>query len=89
MKVRQHIPAFFDGFEPCEGEVHTLNELLDLAFVHRWRVSSDFARFSVSARYDDDLLMCELTNGKYFVVAYLRGADKHDIIRELPACDAI
>jgi hypothetical protein len=35
-KVRQHIPAYVDGYEPAEALVEDLNGLLRLPWVRRW-----------------------------------------------------
>jgi hypothetical protein len=76
IKVRQHIPTFFTGFEPAEAEVDSLRDLLALEFVQRWLENPIFYRLSIDHQYMPgvDLLMAETNQGdKWYVVAYLRG----------------
>jgi hypothetical protein len=87
MKVRQHIPNFFSGFQQQEAEANTLEDLLAIEFVDRWTADPHFHRFSVEWNYGDctdcHLLMAETHEGKkWWVVAYLSGPI--DPIQHLP-----
>ena len=88
MKVRQHIPTFFSGFDQQEAEVNTLEELQALEFVQRWTTLPGFDRFSVELNYGAPevpchLLMAEFNEGKkWWVVAYLSG--QTDLVQHLP-----
>ena len=87
MKVRQHIPNFFSGFEPQEAEVDSLEELQALEFIQRWTIEPSFYRFSIERNYHPEtqthLLMAEMDQGKkWWVVAYLSGAA--DRLEHLP-----
>lgn len=87
MKVRQHIPNFFTGFEPVEAEINSLEELVGLEFIERWTNDPGFYRFSLERDYhrqsQTHLLMGELDAGKrWYVVAYLTG--EPSVLRHLP-----
>lgn len=76
-QIRQHIPGFVDGIEPAEATFSTLDELLSVPFVARFREIVDpgkpFHRFSYSE--DGNLLMAEYDEGRsWWVVGYLREA---------------
>jgi len=89
IKVSQYRPAFFEGFDNWEGEVGTLEELLDVGFIARWKDAPGFYRFSLQRHYVSrdyfargdppesiSLLMAELREGReWWVVAKLEGED--------------
>ena len=89
IKVTQHHPAFFEGFDNWTGEVTTLEELLALEFIARWREAPEFYRFSLQRDYVSrdyfapgdppqtiSLLIAEVKEGReWWVVAKLEGED--------------
>jgi hypothetical protein len=71
IKVKQHIPAFCEGFEPHLAQVANLDELLSLPWVHDWETEDTFDHFEQSKYADCVLLMAIMRNGNHWVVAYL------------------
>jgi hypothetical protein len=84
--VRQHIPNFCSGFDPKDGAVDSVDELLRLPWVAHWAKSPDFVRFShapVSEHWRtpehlhsgrscaESHLMAEMHDDTFWVVAYL------------------
>lgn len=67
MHIRQHIPGYFDGLDPLEGDFETVWQLLAIPFVNRWN-DVDLLRFSIS---DGNTLMAEMKNGKWWVVGFM------------------
>ena len=74
--IRQHVPGFVEGCDPKSGDYGTLDELLALPWVARWRdIAPQFTRFS---RTTDGHLMVEgVENAKpwWWVVGYVRDKD--------------
>lgn len=89
MKVKQHFPSSFDGFDTFEGEVNTQEELLALPFIAKWNKAPTFWRFSVERNYFDNqhhLLLAEMRKGdEWWVVARLQG--DIEALKELPEPD--
>jgi hypothetical protein len=48
MKIRQHRPSYFTGFENSEMEFNTRQELLEIPWVKRFSEPSDFYGYFVS-----------------------------------------
>lgn len=98
MRVRQHIPNFFEGFEPEKTYVFTAEDLERVEFLHRWTQHPGFHRFSVHRNYYDGklkaggamhLMLAELNEGKeWWVVAYLEGDDSLEILAKYPEWEA-
>ncbi len=66
--VRQHVPGFVSGVEPAVADARSLAELVALPFVRDWEVQPEFGSWAVGeGRY----LMAIMTDGKYWVAAYL------------------
>jgi hypothetical protein len=91
-RIIQHIPAYVSGFENKTRGFASLNELLNIDFVNRFRQlpnglnDPNFYRFSVSKHSDYEgyeyVLMAELHNGtSWYVIGYLNDTE---IIKELP-----
>ena len=78
MKIRQHIPNYFEGFDPKESEFDTKEELLKIPWVKNWSKEHTFYQFSLSIHEIDHtkaLLMAELEKGtEWWVVGYLFGS---------------
>lgn len=77
MKIREHIPAFISDLKPHEATFETIDQLLSISWVARWKKDSfvdlPFLRFSLT-RYTKgkDLLMAEFDGGrKWWVVGYI------------------
>lgn len=76
MKILQHIPDFFSGFEPEKTEVNTLEELLQLPFVLRWSEGTEFDHWEQAEYFSGaTLLMAIMKDGKHWVVAYVTKGD--------------
>jgi hypothetical protein len=85
VKVIQHIPSSFEGFEPENHEVKNERELLALPFIARWKENPKFHCFSLDRNYwppkgtlgePVHLLMAEFDQGyEWWVVAKLTGED--------------
>jgi hypothetical protein len=89
IKVNQYRPNFFEGFDNWSGEVETLEGLLEVAFIARWKDAPEFYRFSLHRNYcprdhfapgdppaSISLLLAELKEGReWWVVAKLEGED--------------
>lgn len=78
-RIRLHIPAFDTGTEPAEATFLTIDDLMSVPFVARFRAVAEpdklFHRFSYSAPHGDEagLLICEYDEGRsWWVVGYLR-----------------
>ena len=71
--ARQHIPPSIDTGSTAEtATAATLTELLAAPWIRQWTALQTFARWSVAdADTGQPLLMAEMTDGKYWVVAYL------------------
>lgn len=65
-KIRQHVPAFFEGFEPETVEFETVEQLLDIPWVHHFTEHPEFYRFSLHR--DCRTLMAEYKDGAYWLV---------------------
>ena len=80
VKIRQHIPSFFEGFEPVEAEFTTLDELKNIDFVKKVCESPEFIRLSLS---DNHILMLELSSSIpvdqkkkiFYVLGYISEGD--------------
>lgn len=72
MIAKQHIPNYVEGFMPQVGEFNTVEELLNIPFVKKWN-DDQLQRFSLDKTYSKDtmLLMAEMKDASYWVVAYL------------------
>lgn len=67
--IRQHRPAFFEGFDNATVEFNTLEELLAIPWVKNFSTIKGFHRFSVS----DNHLMAEYRMGReWWVVGFLK-----------------
>ena len=66
---RSHVPKFIDG-SPTFIQYTSIEELLENEFFDVWKTRSEGAHFFVSGE-EEDLLMCEYSDGKYWVVGYL------------------
>lgn len=66
--IRQHIPAFFDGFEQHTADVETIEDLDRIKWIRSWRDDPGFYRFSfapLNQRHPArGLLMAELKEGR-------------------------
>jgi hypothetical protein len=84
IKYARHRPAFFEGFdEPTDnGAVVTVDDLLALDWVARWKDEPEFQYFCWSPGGSSDLLMIQMKSS-YWVIAYLRG-DLDDLRARLP-----
>ena len=81
MKVTQHRPAFFEGFENEVIEVNTKEELLNIKFIKNFSEQPNFYRYSIT----DNCLMAEFENGKkWWVVAHLEDFDSLDLPKWQP-----
>lgn len=56
----QHIPAFYDGFEPEVFDFLNTAQLLSHSLIHRWTTNKDFHRLSIA----HDLIMVETKKGE-------------------------
>lgn len=65
-KIRQHIPAFFGGFDQQTVDFETVEELLSISWVHHFSEHPDFHRFSLHK--DGRTLMAEYKEGAYWLV---------------------
>lgn len=80
IQYRRHRPAYMTGFEQAtdEGTVATVDELLELSWVQRWRAGNgptdQFKAFcwSPSLGSGSDLLMVQLQD-THWVIGYLAG----------------
>lgn len=95
MRVRQHIPSFFEGFEPTKTYVFTAPQLEKLEFIHKWTQHPGFYRLAVHRHYyqrrgeDVHLMLAELQEGKeWWVIAYLEGDDSLKILAKYPEWEA-
>jgi len=72
-ELKQHIPPFFDGFEPKLERIETAADLDGVDWLQSWRRHPDFYRFSVSREAGRmKLLMAEFEKGrKWYVVGIL------------------
>ena len=83
ISVTQHLPNFVDG-ERKTAQCSDPKNLLDISFISTWRENRLFKKFSASGEH----LMVELTDGRYFVVAFvdpvsaLSHLDKHEIVEK-------
>jgi hypothetical protein len=95
MRVRQHIPSFFEGFEPRRTYVFNTEDLEGLEFIRHWSEEQMFHRFAVHRHYfhrhghgeDEDvhLMLAEFDGGKqWWVIAYLEGDDSLEILAKYP-----
>ena len=90
-KIRQYIPGFISGVEPETREFNTLEELLDIPWVSRFKTKEPkpgyFHQYSVSRDDSQPLLVAEVEGGtKQWVVGYLD--DKHGVCDALPEWNA-
>jgi hypothetical protein len=70
------VPNYCD-FGPLDPiEFNSFNELLETSFIKHKANRSTFKRFSIS----DNMLMLEETNGKYWVIGFI----KHPELLDLP-----
>jgi len=77
--IKQHIPAFCEGFDKKTAEFNTLEELLGVAFVKNFTRVPTFFRFSQNDRH----LIAEYRGGReWWVVGYLQKP-----VEALPAGD--
>ena len=93
-RILQHYPNFVSGYESQEVEYSSLQELLAIDFVNKFKltfndnVDPDFYRYSRSEKVehwkgDHYLLMAEYKNGtEWWVVGFI--FDDDDIITQLP-----
>jgi hypothetical protein len=74
VNIRQHVPAFCDGFEKKTAQFDTLEELLAVPWIHSWTEDAPVERFSWSKPWDTPVpvLMAELANGEHWVVGFFR-----------------
>lgn len=78
-EIRQHIPAFMDGFDAQSASFEALDELVAIPFVASWTKQKDFHKFSDG----DGLLIAELRGGRsWWVVGRLK-----ELVKELPPWD--
>jgi hypothetical protein len=61
---------FISGVHRQFAEFQTLKELAKIPFVAQWE-DEGFTRWSVSPRLKDDLLMCERSDGSWWVVGFI------------------
>ncbi len=71
MNVRQHIPAFVSGVDPAVAVVACQRELLDLEWIQRWVDDPNFKRWSLSHDGERNLLMAEMKDGRFWVIAFV------------------
>lgn len=64
--AHQHIPGFVTGSDPEDIPFSTLEELLDVPFIARWKTDR-FSRYSLSDKH----LMAEMKDGGFWVLATL------------------
>lgn len=85
--IRQHIPAFIAGSQPCQATVKTLADLLELPWVGTWKTGCGdraFYRFSLgrpeALEAGQAMLMAELGSGRpYYVVGYVQSDEPLDL----------
>jgi len=70
MKIKQHVPSFFEGLKPKKIEFKSEEEFFNIDFINSWMQNSRFKRFSISG---DKLLIAEMKDNSYWVVGYLCG----------------
>lgn len=71
-QIRQHRPAFFEGFKNETVEFDTLEELLAIPWVKGFSKAGPFHQYSVSANN----LIAEYRGGReWWVVGYLKDPD--------------
>lgn len=79
-RIRQHRPAFFEGFENLTVAFDTTEELLAIPFVQNFHTATNFHQFSLSG----DCLLAEYRGGREWWVA---GVILHPELVELPKWD--
>lgn len=69
-EIKQHRPAFFDGFENETVPFDTLEELMAIPWVVSFALAAEFHGFSV---YDNHALIAEYRGGeRWWVVGFLK-----------------
>ena len=78
--LKQHIPPFFDGFEPKLEHIESAADLDSIEWVQSWRQDPGFYRLSVAREAGRfKLLMAEFDRGaKWYVIGTLT-ADLPDL----------
>jgi len=94
MKVEQHIPASFSGFNRAKEEFNTIDELLNIDWIKKFAERDDFYRFSLARDKNSNsdkpqhVLMVEYKKGlEWWVIAYIRDKDISGI-KDLPEWEA-
>lgn len=68
-EIRQHRPAFFEGFENETVPFDSLEELVKIPWITNFLKSPNFHQFSAS----DNMLMAEYRGGReWWVVGFLK-----------------
>lgn len=80
-KIRQHIPGYFDGFEPQETDFETLEELLEIDWVKDYLIWEDQKGLHF-VRGDDSLLVANEDHTWWWCVGHVTPGS----IDSLPKC---
>ena len=74
--IRQHRPAFFEGWENEVVNFNTVEELLAIPFVKNFSDQPNFDKYSISKSDMGDMLMAEYDGGLiWWVVGHLKEAE--------------
>ena len=77
--VKQHIPAFISGFSASVFQPESVDKILELDFLKQWEKDTAFQKWSVSNYLEDTvILVAMLTDGKFFVAAYIDGITEEE-----------
>lgn len=71
---RQHIPNFIEGVTPDEASFNSIEDLMLVPSVKRWREHPGFVRLTSHEACDGRWryhLMAEMKDGKFWVVGFL------------------
>lgn len=74
MKIVQHIPSFFDGWEPLEAQVSDWGAIIALPWIEQTTTLPGWSHWSLTRCYggwpDKHLLVAEFDQGqKWYVIA--------------------
>lgn len=94
--ITQHRPAYFSGFENETKDFTSLEELLNIDWVDKFRklpngdIDPDFCQYSTKKHSDlkgyEYVLMAEYKNGySSYVIGYM---NENEVIKELPVWES-
>jgi hypothetical protein len=81
--IREHIPGWASDFAPRYAQFSSIDELLDIEWVRKWKDIGQFDQFSISpSERGPSSLMAEYEDGrKWWVIGFI---DRKDIPKQLP-----